>query len=78
MNVCTGYNKWDLGSIGWTFDSYGTTDGTPAGTPMYAVHAQGGNDYTALMALSTLSYHPTATDATIPAAKLGQACHCPY
>ena len=53
------------GIIGWTFDNYGTVDGSPNGTPMYTVTAQVGDSLTALKAASSpLAYSP-ALDAPI-------------
>ena len=68
-----GYSKWDLGSIGWTFNHFGTTNGLAGGTPMYTVRAQAGDVLKNLMALTTsaLSYAPTLPDAMIPSATLG-------
>lgn len=69
--IPAGYAKWDMGSIGWTLESFGTTNGLSGGTPMYAVSAQASNVLDDLMALTALTdYTPSVTDSTIPPATL--------
>lgn len=70
MNTTAGYSKWDGGSIGWSFNAFGTTNGLIDGVPMYTVTAQAGDDFATMQALTTLSYTPLL-DAEILTLGLG-------